>query len=105
VPRINVEFIPPHLRHMASHFRLRRPGWVFAVAVTVLTFALACWVERAMAAEAPGALVGHALLAAITALALLEHWLMVLPLPDAKLWRWMLPAPKQDKGPEGHHGF
>jgi putative photosynthetic complex assembly protein 2 len=105
VPRINVEFIPPHLRHMASHFRLRRPGWVFAVAVTVLAFALACWVERAMATEAPGALVGHALLAAITALALLEHWLMVLPLPDAKLWRWMMPAPKQDKRPEGHHGF
>jgi len=30
-------------------------------------------------------------LAALTALALLEHWFMVLPLPDAKLWRWMLP--------------
>ena len=24
-------------------------------------------------------------------LALLEHWFMVLPLPDQKLWRWMLP--------------
>jgi len=56
----------------------------------------------------PGEAVGFALLAAITALALLEHWLMVLPLPDAKLWRWMLPAPRtrHDKtGPEGHHGF
>jgi hypothetical protein len=40
--------------------------------------------------------VGFALLAAITALALLEHWLMVLPLPDEKLWRWMLPAPKPE---------
>jgi putative photosynthetic complex assembly protein 2 len=27
----------------------------------------------------------------------LEHWLMVLPLPDEKLWRWMLPAPKPEK--------
>jgi hypothetical protein len=36
--------------------------------------------------------VGFALLTAMTALALLEHWLMVLPLPDEKLWRWMLPA-------------
>jgi hypothetical protein len=29
-------------------------------------------------------------------LALLEHWFMVLPLPDKKLWRWMIdpPAPK-----------
>ena len=40
--------------------------------------------------------VGVALLAALTALALLEHWLMVLPLPDEKLWRWMIPAPKTD---------
>jgi putative photosynthetic complex assembly protein 2 len=105
VPRINVEFIPPHLRHMASHFRLARPGWVFALAVTGLSLALACWIERAIGAEGAGAVTGFALLAAITGLALLEHWLMVLPLPDAKLWRWMLPAPKQDKGPEGHHGF
>jgi hypothetical protein len=38
--------------------------------------------------------VGFALLASMTALALLEHWFMVLPLPDEKLWRWMIPAPK-----------
>jgi len=53
-------------------------------------------------------MVGFALLSAITALALLEHWLMVLPVPDAKLWRWMLPAPKhatKKTRPEGHHGF
>ena len=36
--------------------------------------------------------VGFALLLALSALATLEHWLMVIPLPDAKLWRWMLPA-------------
>jgi hypothetical protein len=37
--------------------------------------------------------VGYALLGALTALALLEHWFMVLPLPDERLWRWMLPEP------------
>jgi len=34
---------------------------------------------------------GFALLTSLCALALLEHWFMVIPLPDAKLWRWMLP--------------
>ena len=71
---------------------------------------MACWLERLWVAE-PAQAVGFALLTAMTALALLEHWLMVLPLPDARLWRWMLPeAPgpilktsRQD--PEGHHGF
>jgi hypothetical protein len=28
---------------------------------------------------------------------LLEHWFMVLPLPDEKLWRWMMPATKTQK--------
>ena len=36
-------------------------------------------------------------LASLTALALFEHWMMVLPLPDAALWRWLLPSPKETK--------
>jgi hypothetical protein len=68
-------------------------NWVFPISVTALTFAAACWMERAIAAPTEAALVGHVLLTALTLLALLEHWLLVLPLPDQKLWRWMLPDP------------
>jgi len=108
VPRINTEFIPEALAHMTSHFRISRLNWVFPVSITALTWASACWIERLLAAPTPGAAVGYALLAALTLLAALEHWLMVLPLPDAKLWRWMLPAPKtptKTLRPEGSHGF
>ena len=35
---------------------------------------------------------GFMLLFALTALAILEHIFMVVPLPDAVLWRWALPA-------------
>ncbi len=109
VPRINTEFLPEALGHLASHFRIQRLNWVFPVSISALTFAVACWLERLHAAATPAETVGFALLAAIAGLALLEHWLMVLPLPDAKLWRWMLPAPKttQDETtrPEGSHGF
>jgi putative photosynthetic complex assembly protein 2 len=66
----------------------------FPVAISVLTFAAYCWLERLWQAEAPGDVTGFALLSALTLLALLEHWFMVLPLPDQKLWRWMMPAPK-----------
>lgn len=90
VPRINTEFIPRPLAHLPSYFRIRRLNWLFPISVTVLTFATACWLER-LAATGD---VRFSLLATLTALALLEHWLMVLPLPDAKLWRWMLPAPQ-----------
>lgn len=91
VPRINTEFLPQPLAHLASHFRHARMNWLFPVSVTVLTFAAACWLERALTAATPAAQSGHILLTALTLLALLEHWFMVLPLPDQKLWRWMLP--------------
>jgi putative photosynthetic complex assembly protein 2 len=50
-----------------------------------------CFVERLMSAGTPVDAIGFALLTSLSALALLEHWFMVIPLPDAKLWRWMLP--------------
>ena len=91
VPKINTEFLPTALMHLPSHFRIARLNWVFPISVTALTFAVACWLERLHVATTPGEAIGFALLTAITALALLEHWLMVLPLPDERLWRWMLP--------------
>jgi putative photosynthetic complex assembly protein 2 len=92
VPRIHTEFLPNPLAHLASHFRHARMNWLFPISVTLLTFATGCLLERAITAETGAALIGHILLAALAALALLEHWFMVLPLPDQKLWRWMLPA-------------
>ncbi len=91
VRKINIEFLPQPLNHLPSHFRIARMNWLFPMSVTGLSFAVACWMERLWLAETPGETVGFALLAALTALALLEHWFMVLPLPDEKLWRWMLP--------------
>jgi len=104
VPKINVEFLPTPLAHVPSHFRISRLNWLFPFSVSALTFAVYCWAERLYSVAAPHEVVGFALLSSITALALLEHWLMVLPLPDEKLWRWMLPAPKQGaKKPEVRH--
>ena len=73
VPKINTEFIPQALHHLPSHFRAAQMNWLFPVSVTAAGVA------------------GFALLAALTALALLEHWFLVLSLGDEKLWRWMLP--------------
>ncbi|MCY4305364.1 MAG: putative photosynthetic complex assembly protein PuhE [Aestuariivita sp.] len=92
VPKINIEFLPTVLMHLSSHFRIRRMNWVFPISISILTFAVACWLERLYAATAIEAVIGFSLLTAITALALFEHWMMVLPLPDERLWRWMLPA-------------
>ncbi|MEM9268230.1 MAG: putative photosynthetic complex assembly protein PuhE [Pseudomonadota bacterium] len=95
VPNINVEFLPLPVRHLASHFRIAPINWFFPFSITALSFASACFLERAYWQSAGSAeLVGFVLLATLTGLALLEHWLMVLPIPDAKLWRWMIPQTK-----------
>ena len=93
VPRINLEFVPARLAHLKGYFRRGPVTFVFAVAVTVLTCATGFLIERFLTAATPADAARFALLATLAALALVEHWLMVVPLPDAKLWRWMLPAP------------
>ena len=116
VPRINVDFLPEALGHLPSHFRRAPMNWLFPVSITGLTFAVACWLERLYAAETSADATGFALLTALTALALFEHWVMVLPVPDDRLWRWMMPTdhsmPKPDHRTTktltktgGHHGL
>jgi putative photosynthetic complex assembly protein 2 len=104
VPRIHTEFLPRPLSHLASHFRLAPMNGLFPLSITALTFAAACWMERAWSATTEAGVVGHVLLAALTLLALLEHWFMVVPLPDQKLWRWMLPEAAPRHGPDPDEG-
>lgn len=112
VPKIQIDFLPDALAHLPSHFRFRAMNWFFPVAVTGLSLAIALWLGRLHAASVPGDVTGFALLTALTALALFEHWMMVLPIPDERLWRWMLPrqplAPKSTTRKTetgGHHGL
>ncbi|MEO1564051.1 MAG: putative photosynthetic complex assembly protein PuhE [Pseudomonadota bacterium] len=94
VQNINTEFLPRPVRHLASHFRSARINWLFPISVSGLGFTTGFWIERVTAAQDPGMIIGYSLLAALTALAMIEHWLMVVPLADAKLWQWMLPQTK-----------
>jgi putative photosynthetic complex assembly protein 2 len=104
VPRIHTEFLPRPLAHLPSHFRIAPMNAVFPVSITALSFAVACFLERLWSASTDGQLIGFTLLSALTLLALLEHWFMVLPLPDQKLWRWMMPSNRADLTPANASG-
>lgn len=97
VPRINTQFLPKPLAHLASYFRIGRITAFFPISVSILTVASALLMERTINVEHSGMSVGYALLTCLCLLAVLEHWFMVLPLPDEKLWRWMMPAAKPQK--------
>jgi putative photosynthetic complex assembly protein 2 len=95
VPRINVQFIPRPIAHIASHFRIAPASAFLPLSIGVLALTSIGLLQFAVQAAAPETALGYIVLTTLSALALLEHLFMVLPLPDAKLWAWMLPKAKQ----------
>jgi putative photosynthetic complex assembly protein 2 len=92
VPNLSDDMLPAQVAYLRTYFARARMNMLFPVSATALTFAVGCWIERAYAAPAgSGAQTGFTLLAALTALALIEHWFMMLPVRDTALWAWMTP--------------
>ena len=84
-------FLPDHLSHLRSFFRRRRADALFPFLVAGSTLACALLLGEAVADGADAfRAAGFALLGTLMALALLEHWFMVLPLPFEALWRGAL---------------
>ncbi len=91
VRNLSEEFLPEHLRYLVTYLRRRPINLLFPVSVTGCTITAALFVAAALdPATPPGLVAGHMLLGAMTALALLEHWLMVLPISPSALWGWAL---------------
>lgn len=91
VPNLSPEFLPPHLSYLASYMRNRPMNLLFPLSVSCATVATAALFAVAWMAPAGSAgAVGATLLGVLTALAVLEHWLLVLPLSPMALWTWSL---------------
>lgn len=83
-------FLPAHLQYMHSYFRRQAMNPLFPLSVALSTaLAVPLWMQ---AAQAPDAFTsaGLGLVATLLALAIAEHWFLVLPLPTENLWRWAL---------------
>ncbi len=100
VRNLSEEFLPAHLRYLESFFRRRAVNLFFPFAVTGASVALAVMVAHAMdAATTPAAAIGTALVGTMLALAIVEHWMLVLPLDTTALWRWALRAGRRRAPP------
>jgi putative photosynthetic complex assembly protein 2 len=83
-------FLPPHLAYLESCFRRRPMNLFFPLSVAAASAALAVLVMQALHAPTAATVVGTTLVATMLALAIVEHWLLVLPLDSTALWRWAL---------------
>lgn len=91
VPNLNEDWLPEHIRFLTSYLSKRPINLFFPISVSAATIVMVLLVEIALEfpPESFGA-VALMLTATLLALAILEHWLLVLPLADAALWRWAL---------------
>jgi putative photosynthetic complex assembly protein 2 len=91
VRNLSEQFLPAHLAYLESCFRRRTLNLLFPFSVSLSTAVLAALIVQALEPATPVATaVGVALVGTMLALAILEHWLLVLPLDSTALWRWAM---------------
>jgi magnesium-protoporphyrin IX monomethyl ester aerobic oxidative cyclase len=88
---LNEEFLPEHLQFLKSFLTKKPMNLLFPASVTLSTIIATLLFRRAFAADATAfGATGFTFLGTMMALAILEHWFLVLPLPAAALWSWGL---------------
>ena len=99
VRNLSEEFLPAHLAYLQSFFRRRPMNGLFPFAVTAATGVTWLMVNAALdPAATPAQATGLLLVSTLLGLAILEHWLLVMPFSANALWRWAMrkqvePAP------------
>ena len=87
VRNLHVEFWPEHLGYLRSFVRQRSMNELFPLSIILATLGIAMLVSAAVAAG-PGTMgrTGAVLLATLLSLAMVEHWLLMVRVPDERLW-------------------
>jgi len=86
VPNLGEEMLPQHLRYLASYMTRRPMNMFFPISVTVSTVVTAGFVVHAIGATSHFSAIGYTMLGTLMALAVAEHWFLVVPLNANALW-------------------
>jgi putative photosynthetic complex assembly protein 2 len=89
VRNLSEEFLPAHLTYMGSYFKRRNMNVFFPVGL-LAALAVLSWMLLELPGSPQAQAVGLILVTTMLAMAILEHFLLVLPLPSTALWRWAL---------------
>jgi putative photosynthetic complex assembly protein 2 len=98
VRNLNEEFLPDHLQFLKSFLTKKPMNLLFPLSITISTVILVKLVEAAHQVHGSRFdAAGFCFLAVLMGLAILEHWLLMLPLPAAALWGWSLKSRQPTK--------
>lgn len=91
VRNLNEEFLPEPVRHLGSYFRQRPMNRFFPFSLIAAgALALALWDHALAPGTSRFGAISTTMVAMLATLAVVEHLLMMLPLPSQWLWRWSL---------------
>jgi putative photosynthetic complex assembly protein 2 len=101
VRNLGENFLPAHLQYLQTYFLRKRMNPLLPVSLAGATLAVIPIWKNANAAGSAFEVAAFALVGSLLSLAILEHLLLVLPLPSEALWKWgmrshrepSLPAP------------
>ncbi|MBB4303318.1 putative photosynthetic complex assembly protein 2 [Rhodobium orientis] len=85
------EMTPARLHYLTSYFRTDRTNPFFPAMVGVAMVVCGWLIANAYAADEPHVVAATVLASAFLALAIIEHFFLVLPVSEAVLWRWAIP--------------
>jgi len=89
VPQNGAQYLPSHLVYLASYFRTRliTPWFVISISAAIGAWGWLVWQAQqgAMAITT-----GWVMLATLLGLAIVEHLIMIFPLPLERLWGWAM---------------
>ena len=98
VPNLTEEFLPAHLTYLKTYFCRRGMNLFFPVSVTLSTIATFLLIGEAGTSAGAFDKTAFTFFATLMALALIEHWFLVVPLPSAALWSWGLWSREDEEG-------
>jgi putative photosynthetic complex assembly protein 2 len=90
VRNLGEAFLPQHLAHLLRYMQHRRMNLLFPFSIALGGLLVWWFGSHALQADSGFAATGYAILTTLAALAVLEHVLMVLPMPSERFWRWSL---------------
>jgi putative photosynthetic complex assembly protein 2 len=90
VRNLGEEFLPEHLRYLQTYFSRKAMNLLFPFSVTAATITAALlWKGAISAPDHSFGSLQDTFLATLLTLAVVEHWLLILPIPaSSALWSW-----------------
>jgi putative photosynthetic complex assembly protein 2 len=97
VLNLTEELLPEQIQYLKTYFSKKPMNLFFPVSIMASTYVAVLLAQHALAPEATDfERAGYVFLTTLMALAILEHWLLVLPIHVEKLWSWSLNSRRGD---------